>query len=618
MSRIARPLGIVLAALALAAPAAATVSVSSIGTDGFPTVHAVVVSSAGADNPPVITENGRPVAGLTMQNLGVATAVVLAVDDSHSMAGGPLRDAVAAARGFIAGKPSADAIAVLSFGPHPVSLSSLSTATIDSDAALRNIGLADRPGTALYDAVVAGAEQLRSSRLAGRVLIVLTDGRDVSGTATLATAVRIARESAVSTYPICIEGAGFAAPARAARQGHRRSVLRRSVDGRAERPVQLDRATSRTHVDGLLCHGRAAGRAPGREGDGGRCGIVVVVARRPGPARRRQHTARSVTAPTLVRLPAGGGARRGSRRRTAGAHRVPPAARNTTGTRLRATLKPIPGARATKRVSREQRVAVLTGVFRATERRSPPPAMAVAAEAARARRDAVARRRVCLSALGASLLIGLARGGDGAPPIVILIAMALGPVVPFGVVWFRMRRRLGSFEDQLPDLLITIAASLKAGHSFKQGLQAVVDEGQPPASSEFNRVLTETGLGRSIDDALTDMADRVGSANFEFAITAVTIQRQVGGSLANLFDMVADTVRQRQQFARKISSLTAMGRMSAYTLIGLPFVLALAISVLNRGYLHPLFYSSAAMLLAIAGDDAVGSALLQKIVSFKG
>jgi Flp pilus assembly protein TadB len=59
-------------------------------------------------------------------------------------------------------------------------------------------------------------------------------------------------------------------------------------------------------------------------------------------------------------------------------------------------------------------------------------------------------------------------------------------------------------------------------------------------------VLTETGLGRSIDDALTDMADRVGSANFEFAITAVTIQRQVGGSLANLFDMVADTVRQRQ------------------------------------------------------------------------
>jgi tight adherence protein B len=123
-----------------------------------------------------------------------------------------------------------------------------------------------------------------------------------------------------------------------------------------------------------------------------------------------------------------------------------------------------------------------------------------------------------------------------------------------------------------------------------------------------------------MDDALTDMADRVGSDNFEFAITAVTIQRQVGGSLATLFDMVADTVRQRQQFARKIKSLTAMGRMSAYTLIGLPFFIALAISVINRGYLHPLLHSSTGHLLLLIGAVmmVVGSGLLQKIVSFKG
>ena len=84
-------------------------------------------------------------------------------------------------------------------------------------------------------------------------------------------------------------------------------------------------------------------------------------------------------------------------------------------------------------------------------------------------------------------------------------------------------------------------------------------------------MLTETALGRPMDEALTEMADRLGSENFEFVITAVTIQRQVGGSLASLFDMVAETVRQRQQFARKIRALTAMGRMSAYVLVGLPF-----------------------------------------------
>ena len=77
-----------------------------------------------------------------------------------------------------------------------------------------------------------------------------------------------------------------------------------------------------------------------------------------------------------------------------------------------------------------------------------------------------------------------------------------------------------------------------------------------------------------MDDALDEMAERVGSKNLDFVITAVTIQRQVGGSLAGLFDMVAEAVRQRQQFARKISGLTAMGRMSAYVLVGLPFVVA--------------------------------------------
>ena len=86
-------------------------------------------------------------------------------------------------------------------------------------------------------------------------------------------------------------------------------------------------------------------------------------------------------------------------------------------------------------------------------------------------------------------------------------------------------------------------------------------------------MLTETRLGRPMDEALAEMAERVGSKNFRFVITAVTIQRQVGGSLAGLFDMVADTVRQRQQFARKIRALTAMGRMSAYVLVGLPFFL---------------------------------------------
>ena len=95
-----------------------------------------------------------------------------------------------------------------------------------------------------------------------------------------------------------------------------------------------------------------------------------------------------------------------------------------------------------------------------------------------------------------------------------------------------------------------------------------------------------------MDDALAEMAERIGSKNFSFVITAVTIQRQVGGSLAGLFDMVADTVRQRQQFARKIKGLTAMGRASAYVLIGLPFFIAIAITVMNPSYMDPLYHTT--------------------------
>jgi tight adherence protein B len=193
-------------------------------------------------------------------------------------------------------------------------------------------------------------------------------------------------------------------------------------------------------------------------------------------------------------------------------------------------------------------------------------------------------------------------------------------MIPFGIVWLKMRKRLKAFEDELPDLLITIAASLKAGHSFKQGLQAVVDEGHPPANQEFHRVLTEASLGRPMDDALLEMSERMASKNFEFAITAVTIQRQVGGSLATLFDMVADTVRQRQQFTRKIRALTAMGRMSAYTLIGIPFFLAGVITLVNRVYMRPLWFSHTGHMLLIGGMVmiGIGSLILKKIVSFRG
>jgi tight adherence protein B len=222
--------------------------------------------------------------------------------------------------------------------------------------------------------------------------------------------------------------------------------------------------------------------------------------------------------------------------------------------------------------------------------------------------------------LGAGIGFGLLVSLTGAGALAAAIGMIAGGAIPYGFVWLRMRRRLADFEAQLPDVLSTMAASLKAGHSFKQGLKAAMEEGQEPASGEFRRVLTQSSLGRPMDEALKEMSDRLGSANFEFVITAVTIQRQVGGSLAQLFDMVADTVRQRQQFARKVRSLTAMGRMSAYVLVGLPIFLAGVLTLLNASYMSPLWHTGTGKALVAFGliSIGIGSLMLKKIVSFKG
>jgi tight adherence protein B len=116
------------------------------------------------------------------------------------------------------------------------------------------------------------------------------------------------------------------------------------------------------------------------------------------------------------------------------------------------------------------------------------------------------------------------------------------------------------------------------------------------------------------------MGERVGSKNLTFVLNSVTIQRQIGGSLAGLFDMVAETVRQRQQFARKIRGLTAMGRMSAYVLGGLPFAMAALISVMSPAYMAPLWHTSMGHTMVAIGFGmlAVGGLILRKIVSFRG
>jgi tight adherence protein B len=293
------------------------------------------------------------------------------------------------------------------------------------------------------------------------------------------------------------------------------------------------------------------------------------------------------------------------------------------GAWLRGRLKPhvVAAERDRRRTQDSERLAFASPIFKATEHAFSKFSLWKRLETTLKRADVPLKAvELVYAMVGAGLALGVAAAVFGPPIYVVAAFIGGGALVPYLIVTYLARKRLRAFEQQLPDLLVTMAASLKAGHSFRQGLQSVVDEGQEPAAKEFKRVLTETRLGRPMDDALAEMGQRMGSKNFEFVMSAVTIQRQVGGSLAGLFDMVADTVRQRHQFHRKIKGLTAMGRASAYVLVGLPFLVFFAISVIDRDYMDPLFETSTGNKLIIATFVmmAIGSAILKKIVSFKG
>jgi tight adherence protein B len=220
------------------------------------------------------------------------------------------------------------------------------------------------------------------------------------------------------------------------------------------------------------------------------------------------------------------------------------------------------------------------------------------------------------STCAAAALIVLA-GGGGA---VACAGAGLAAVAPLLFVQQRARRRPAAFARQLPDLLDTVGAALKGGRSFAQGLEDVVAEGREPAAGELRRVLTETALGRPMDEALESMSGRLGSEDVDFVVTAITIQGRAGGNLADLIDTVGDTIQQRQQLHRRVSSSLALGRICASVLVGLPFLVAGSVAVADPGHMSPLFATAAGRMLVAGGSAAVviGSLLLRKIVSFKG
>jgi len=186
-------------------------------------------------------------------------------------------------------------------------------------------------------------------------------------------------------------------------------------------------------------------------------------------------------------------------------------------------------------------------------------------------------------------------------PFLLLIGGLIGFAIPR--FWLGRRRsgRLNQFNKQLPDTITLIANGLRAGSSFLQAIELVVREARPPVSTEFARVIREVNLGLAFDEALENMVRRVRSDDLELMATAISIQHNVGGNLAEILDSIAYTIRERVRIKGEIRTLTAQQRLSGYVVGLLPIGLAGFLFIAAPGFMAPMFDDSVSILGLPAG-----------------
>ncbi|HEX9854819.1 MAG TPA: type II secretion system F family protein [Acidimicrobiia bacterium] len=218
--------------------------------------------------------------------------------------------------------------------------------------------------------------------------------------------------------------------------------------------------------------------------------------------------------------------------------------------------------------------------------------------------------------IGIAFIVGIVGGLFARSLLVAAIAAVVTMVLSGMTVQMVAGRERSKFERQLPDTLNLISTSLRAGYSLLQAVEAVASEAADPTAREFGRAMSETRLGRSPVDALTDVATRMGSVDFEWAVLAISIQREVGGNLAEVLQTAANTMLQRNRLRREMKALTAEGRISAMVLGGLPFGLFAFLYLTNPTYLQPLFRNTGG-IIAVVGALVMlvaGIVWLNKIV----
>lgn len=619
--------------IATPAVAADDVSIREVDVAEFPTVRLVVSTreSVSLDTRDVeIVENGAPVDVVDVYPIGAESGgvdAVLAIDASNSMRGQPLDTALAAARAFLAGVPPSMPLGIITFSDQPVVLSPVTDDRASVELAVTSLTATTSQGTALFNSVIEASAMFSGN--AQHNLILLTDGRckaDPSdhGPCTLdgslEDAVEAASAAGVTVFTIGLSGTETAVP-----------TLERIADqtGGAHSLISLE------ELEGVYA-GLAAeftrqyvveyrSKAP--------LGAAVTVEVRL-PVGSDSF---SFLAPGYHALPTGSRGSAGANSFWAGAMGMSLVVGLTFLAVLALGLV-VANTDARRRRERQLRSGLVPQVEAAWDPEGTPRTnattliprrLADVAERLAGKTGAGQRLASRLEHAGwairsgeflwmvaiAVIVLGLI-GFLVANVVGALAGAALGAFLPLTLLSLAASRRQAAMQAQLADTLMVIASSMRAGHSFMQSLDSAAKEIDEPAAGEFGRVLTEIRLGRDTDGALEAMVERVGSQDLEWAVTAIKIQRKIGGNLAEVLETVAKTIRERETLRRQVRVLSAEGRISIIVLTVLPIFIAGYIMLVNPEYLRVLTTTTAGIAISISGGIlmAFGYVWMRKIV----
>jgi tight adherence protein B len=200
-----------------------------------------------------------------------------------------------------------------------------------------------------------------------------------------------------------------------------------------------------------------------------------------------------------------------------------------------------------------------------------------------------------------------------------VVATIVGAMLPNFYVRRKRTKRLGAFEEMLPESIDLVGRALRAGHPLSAGFKMAADDGAEPVAGEFRRVFEEQRFGLPLQDSLLGMADRVNLVDVRILVTAILIQREVGGNLAEILDNLAAVVRARFTIRRQLKVYTAQGRMTGYLLAALPLILFSILYMLNPAYMSILFTDPIGKILIVVAlsMQLVGFVWIRKIINIE-